>query len=190
MDNLCTSGVDRLQFLKSFEKDVLGEGSFGKVKGNDFVAVKNATLKERDEKKRFNMEIKTLIALGQEFDMSGIKENGCFFLNKGQFSNYPINVKLAMERMEGDLNDIRFDKNFALRQNVFWRIDIAIKMLLALKKMHTAKLLHMDIKTDNVFMLNKYTPVLGDFGLTHTITGAMAETDRMGTMIYVGAEIL
>ena len=42
--------------------------------------------------------------------MSGIKENGCFFLNKGQFSNYPINVKLAMERMEGDLNDIRFDK--------------------------------------------------------------------------------
>ena len=83
MDNLCTSDVDRLQFLKSFEKDVLGEGSFGKVKGNDLVAVKNATLKEHDDKKRFNMEIKTLIALGQEFDMSGIKENGCFFLNKG-----------------------------------------------------------------------------------------------------------
>ena len=56
--------------------------------------------------------------------------------------------------------------------------------------MHLAKLLHMDIKTDNVFMLNKYTPALGDFGLTHTMTGAMAETSRMGTLIYVGAEIL
>ena len=64
MDNLCTSGIDRLQFLKSFEKDILGQGSFGKVLGNDLVAVKNATLKEFDEKKRFNMEIKSLIALG------------------------------------------------------------------------------------------------------------------------------
>lgn len=39
----------------------------------------------------------------------------------------------------------------------------------------------MDIKTDNVFFMNKYTPVLGDFGLTHTFYNANKETDRMGT---------
>lgn len=77
-----------------------------------------------------------------------------------------------MERMQGDLNKIRFSKDTDIHKSLFWRIDMAIKMLLALKKMHLSKLLHMDIKTDNVFMLNEYTPVLGDFGLTHTFSAA------------------
>ena len=54
-------------------------------------------------------------------------------------------------------------------KNYFWSIDVSIKSLLALRKMHKSGLLHMDIKPDNTFMLNKYTPVLGDFGFTHTV---------------------
>ena len=39
-------------------------------------------IKDASDKKRFNMEIKALIALSKEFDMAGIKDQGCFFKNK------------------------------------------------------------------------------------------------------------
>lgn len=60
-----------------------------------------------------------------------------------------------MERMLGDINKIRTSKTLKkLNSNIFWKIDIAIKMVLALKKFHKTNLLHMDIKTDNIFMMN------------------------------------
>ena len=67
---------------------------------------------------------------------------------------------------------------------------MAIKSCLAVKKLHQSKLLHMDLKTDNIFMLNKYTPALGDFGMVHTFTSASTERDAMGTLIYVAYEIV
>ena len=72
MNEMCLSTDQRLNDLKAYEIDELGQGSFGVVKGNDYVAVKDALIKDFGEKKRFNMEMKALIALGSEFDMTSI----------------------------------------------------------------------------------------------------------------------
>ena len=41
-----------------------------------------------------------------------------------------------------------------------------IKMTLALYKFHIAGLIHSDLKLENYFLMNEYTVVLADFGLS------------------------
>lgn len=36
----------------------------------------------------------------------------------------------------------------------------------ALETLHNSNALHLDIKPDNILFMNKYTPVLADFGLS------------------------
>lgn len=38
-------------------------------------------IKDQSEKKSFNMEIKTLIAVSKEFDLASVIDNGCYFKN-------------------------------------------------------------------------------------------------------------
>lgn len=46
--------------------------------------------------------------------------------------------------------------------------DLMFKMATSLKRLHNYEVCHFDIKEANIFMMNKYTPVLSDLGLTNT----------------------
>lgn len=42
-------------------------------------------------------------------------------------------------------------------------------MIAALRTLHNSNALHLDIKPDNILLMNLYTPVLSDFGLSTRI---------------------
>lgn len=42
-------------------------------------------------------------------------------------------------------------------------------MVASLRIIHNSNALHLDIKPDNILFMNKYTPVLSDFGLSSRI---------------------
>ena len=47
-------------------------------------------------------------------------------------------------------------------------LDISLKLALTLDKIHTHDHGHYDIKDDNIFMNNKFSPVYGDLGIAMT----------------------
>ena len=44
---------------------------------------------------------------------------------------------------------------------------------------------HFDMKPENIFMMNKYTPIIGDLGLTSTFEKAKLKDFKGGTMYYL-----
>ena len=68
----------------------------------------------------------------------------------------------------------------------FWKLDMMFKLASALKKLHNIGLCHFDLKEDNIFMMNDYTPVLGDMGLMQSARKAKQEGFWGGTPIYMG----
>lgn len=63
-----------------------------------------------------------------------------------------------------------------------------IKITLALKKLHSNKIYHFDIKEDNIFMMNKFTPVLGDLGMAHRESQLKEKMPIMGTTYFLSPE--
>jgi NIMA (never in mitosis gene a)-related kinase len=63
-------------------------------------------------------------------------------------------------------------------------------MALGLKHMHDRKILHRDIKGDNVFMNKNETLKLGDFGISNVLahTASMAKSS-IGTPYYMSPEL-
>ena len=44
-------------------------------------------------------------------------------------------------------------------------MDIIFKILIGVKKLHDADILHLDLKEKNIMMMNDYVPVISDFGM-------------------------
>lgn len=53
--------------------------------------------------------------------------------------------------------------------------------------MHINKIYHLDIKPANFFMINKYNPVIADFGFTYS--SFQSRGGRFGTPGYMAPEI-
>ena len=47
-------------------------------------------------------------------------------------------------------------------------IDLTIKILIAISKLHYKGFGHFDIKSGNIFMYDDFTPLLADFGVSNT----------------------
>lgn len=101
-----------------------------------------------------------MVAFHNHLNLLGAKEQGCY-LNKKNLS-YHYDIMLKMDQMKGDL------KNYMFRRDVedFWKLDMMFKIAVAVKKLHDIDISHYDLKPANIMMMNKYFPVLGDFGLT------------------------
>lgn len=61
--------------------------------------------------------------------------------------------------------------------------------MLALGKLHRHDILHLDIKSDNILMMNKYTPVLADFGFSF-IKSLQSRNYTCGTPCYQAPETI
>ena len=56
-----------------------------------------------------------------------------------------------------------------MKNDPVWILDMMFKSAAAIKKLHNATICHFDIKEQNIFAMNEYTPVLGDLGMIHTV---------------------
>ncbi|KAM8939452.1 serine/threonine-protein kinase Nek1 [Pelodytes ibericus] len=165
----------------------IGEGSFGKailVKSNEDgkqyvikeIGISKMSNKEREESRRevavlANMKHPNIVQYRESFE-----ESGCLYI--------------VMDYCEGgDLfKRINTQKGvlFSEDQIMNWFVQLC----LALKHVHDRKILHRDIKSQNIFLTKSGTIQLGDFGIAR-ILNSTVELARtcIGTPYYLSPEI-
>ncbi|XP_067889513.1 serine/threonine-protein kinase Nek5-like isoform X2 [Heterodontus francisci] len=178
-----TATMDKYEVIR-----LLGEGAFGKaflVKAKDDsrqVVVKEIKTAKMHQKER-EASLKEVIL------MEKMKHpNIVTFLDSFEEDQ---SLYIVMEYCDsGDLMrrvNMQHGVCFAEEQVLDWFVQIC----LGLKHIHDRKILHRDIKTQNIFLCNKGVTVkLGDFGIARMLNNTMelART-RIGTPYYLSPEI-
>ncbi|XP_019377313.1 PREDICTED: serine/threonine-protein kinase Nek1 isoform X5 [Gavialis gangeticus] len=165
----------------------IGEGSFGKAvlvkskeNGKQYVikeiSISKMSNKEREESRRevavlANMKHPNIVLYRESFE-----ENGCLYI--------------VMDYCEGgDLfKKINAQKGILFSEDQI--MDWFVQICLALKHVHERKILHRDIKSQNIFLTKDGTIQLGDFGIARVLnsTVELART-CIGTPYYLSPEI-
>ncbi|XP_020661142.3 serine/threonine-protein kinase Nek1 isoform X1 [Pogona vitticeps] len=165
----------------------IGEGSFGKAilvkskeDGKQYVIkeinISKMSNKEREESRRevavlANMKHPNIVLYRESFE-----EGGCLFI--------------VMDYCEGgDLfKKINAQKGVLFSEDQI--MDWFVQICLALKHVHDRKILHRDIKSQNIFLTKDGTIQLGDFGIARVLnsTVELART-CIGTPYYLSPEI-
>ncbi|NXT40914.1 NEK1 kinase, partial [Pelecanoides urinatrix] len=165
----------------------IGEGSFGKAilvkakeNGEQYVIkeinISKMSNKEREESRRevavlANMKHPNIVLYRESFE-----ENGCLYI--------------VMDYCEGgDLfKKINAQKGILFSEDQI--LDWFVQICLALKHIHDRKILHRDIKSQNIFLTKDGTIQLGDFGIARVLnsTAELART-CIGTPYYLSPEI-
>ncbi|CAI5784109.1 serine serine/threonine-protein kinase Nek1 isoform X1 [Podarcis lilfordi] len=165
----------------------IGEGSFGKAilvkakeNGKQYVIkeinISKMSNKEREESRRevavlANMKHPNIVLYRESFE-----EGGCLYI--------------VMDYCEGgDLfKKINTQKGVLFSEDQI--MDWFVQICLALKHVHDRKILHRDIKSQNIFLTKDGTIQLGDFGIARVLnsTVELART-CIGTPYYLSPEI-
>ncbi|XP_030627992.1 serine/threonine-protein kinase Nek1 [Chanos chanos] len=174
--------------MEKYEKlKKIGEGSFGKAilvksreDGRQYVikeiGISRMSSKERQESRKevavlANMSHPNIVQYKESFE-----ENGCLYI--------------VMDYCEGgDLfKKINNQKGVLFHEEQI--LDWFVQICLALKHVHDRKILHRDIKSQNIFLTKDGTIQLGDFGIARVLnsTVELART-CIGTPYYLSPEI-
>ena len=76
-----------------------------------------------------------------------------------------MEVRLAMQQYKGSMENMVKNLKKGLRDDIKIA-DFAFKIASAIKKLHDREMYHFDLKEANIMLMNDYTPVIGDLGLT------------------------
>lgn len=167
---------------------IIGEGSFGKAllcyrkTDKRKCIVKEITKRSSNEKdnKKIEMEGTILSKLSHPNIVS------FWELFSAKFMFY-----IVMEFCDGgDLEKfIKLRHGSLLPENQV--LHIFVQISLAIKHIHDRKILHRDLKTQNVFLTTAGIVKLGDFGIARILsnTGELAST-RIGTPYYMSPEVM
>ncbi|XP_026884190.2 serine/threonine-protein kinase Nek1 isoform X2 [Electrophorus electricus] len=165
----------------------IGEGSFGKAilvrsreDGHQYVikeiGISRMSNKERQESRKevavlANMSHPNIVQYKESFE-----ENGCLYIIMDYCEGGDLFKKINNQK--GIL--------FSEEQILDWFVQIC----LALKHVHDHKILHRDIKSQNIFLSKDGTIQLGDFGIARVLnsTEELART-CIGTPYYLSPEI-
>ncbi|XP_028817996.1 serine/threonine-protein kinase Nek1 isoform X2 [Denticeps clupeoides] len=174
--------------MEKYEKvKKIGEGSFGKAvlvksreDGRQYVikeiGISRMSSKERQESRKevavlANMSHPNIVQYKESFE-----ESGCLYI--------------VMDYCEGgDLfKKINSQKGVLFQEEQI--LDWFVQICLALKHVHDRKILHRDIKSQNIFLTKDGTVQLGDFGIARVLnsTVELART-CIGTPYYLSPEI-
>ncbi|XP_016144001.1 serine/threonine-protein kinase Nek1 [Sinocyclocheilus grahami] len=174
--------MDKYERLKK-----IGEGSFGKailVKSRTDsrqyvikeIGISRMSNRERQESRRevavlANMSHPNIVQYKESFE-----ESGCLYIVMDYCEGGDLFKKINNQR--GTL--------FSEEQILDWFVQIC----LALKHVHDRKILHRDIKSQNIFLTKDGTIQLGDFGIARVLnsTVELART-CIGTPYYLSPEI-
>jgi serine/threonine protein kinase len=148
--------------ITAIEKEYIGKGSFGKIYGNDSFVSKTMKTEDSESLYLLNNELKLMIAYNTEYDFTNLHENSCWY--QYNYRQYHYEVKAKMDRMQSDMKAAL--RTSSLKSRTIWKIDMMFKILVGMKKMHDANILHLDLKEANIMMMNQYTPVIADFGMS------------------------
>ncbi|KAK4817971.1 hypothetical protein QYF61_003491 [Mycteria americana] len=179
--------MPRITMDKYIKVRKIGEGSFGKAilvkakeNGQQYVIkeinISKMSNKEREESRRevavlANMKHPNIVLYRESFE-----ENGCLYI--------------VMDYCEGgDLfKKINAQKGILFSEDQI--LDWFVQICLALKHIHDRKILHRDIKSQNIFLTKDGTIQLGDFGIARVLnsTAELART-CIGTPYYLSPEI-
>ncbi|XP_045141995.1 serine/threonine-protein kinase Nek1 [Echinops telfairi] len=164
---------------KYVKQQKIGEGSFGKAilvkskeDGRQYVIkeinISRMSSKEKEESRRevavlANMKHPNIVQYRESFEESG-----------------PHGFSLCKQTAT----------SFSLRAADRWILDWFVQICLALKHVHDRKILHRDIKSQNIFLTKDGTIQLGDFGIARVLnsTVELART-CIGTPYYLSPEI-
>ncbi|XP_051472420.1 serine/threonine-protein kinase Nek1 isoform X9 [Apus apus] len=156
----------------------IGEGSFGKailVKAKEDdqqyvikeINISKMSNKEREESRRevavlANMKHPNIVLYRESFE-----ENGCLYI--------------VMDYCEGgDLfKKINAQKGILFSEDQI--LDWFVQICLALKHIHDRKILHRDIKSQNIFLTKDGTIQLGDFGIARVLN---SDIWALGCVLY------
>ncbi|NXU47474.1 NEK1 kinase, partial [Turnix velox] len=165
----------------------IGEGAFGKAilvkakeNGQQYVIkeinISKMSNKEREESRREVAVLATMKHPNIVLYRESFEENGCLYI--------------VMDYCEGgDLfQKINAQKGVLFSEDQI--LDWFVQICLALKHIHDRKILHRDIKSQNIFLTKDGTIQLGDFGIARVLnsTAELART-CVGTPYYLSPEI-
>ncbi|XP_067841974.1 serine/threonine-protein kinase Nek5-like [Heptranchias perlo] len=178
-----TTTMDKYEVIR-----LIGEGAFGKaflVKAKDDntqVVIKKIKTAKMRQKER-EASLKEVILLGK------MKHpNIVTFLDSFEERQ---NLYIVMEYCDGGdlMRRINMQRGvcFGEEQVLDWFVQICLGM----KHIHDRKILHRDIKTQNIFLCNKGVTVkLGDFGIARMLNNTMELAHTcIGTPYYLSPEI-
>ncbi|XP_035997393.1 serine/threonine-protein kinase Nek1 [Fundulus heteroclitus] len=174
--------------MEKYEKvKQIGEGSFGKAilvkskeDGRHYVikeiGISGMSSKERQESRRevavlANMSHPNIVQYKESFE-----EGGCLYIVMDYCEGGDLFKKINSQK------GVLFPED----QILHWFVQIC----LALKHVHDRKILHRDIKSQNIFLTKEGTVQLGDFGIARVLnsTVELART-CIGTPYYLSPEI-
>ena len=166
----------------------IGQGAHGQVlkainkKENKLYAIKRLNFKDISEKERKNIEKE--VKLLKELKHPNIISYKDSFEDKDNYYNI---VTLFCEG--GDMYNKILHQNgeyFSEEQILNWMVQI----LLGLSYVHDQKIIHRDIKPQNIFIQNKYKICIGDFGIAKIVnqTQTLKTTMIQGTPLYMSPE--
>ncbi|EGR29846.1 protein kinase domain protein [Ichthyophthirius multifiliis] len=168
---------------------LLGEGAFGKaylvedLQTHELLVQKQMDTKNmsQEEKKETQKEAKILQALNHP---NIVKFKEVYTTKKGKLC-------IIMEYADGgDIGKIiKESKGKYLNENQI--IDWFTQICLALKHVHDRKIIHRDLKGQNIFLTKNNLIKLGDFGIARVLTKTIDKAKTMvGTPYYLSPEII
>lgn len=187
------SGIENFTQVKK-----LGQGGFGTVflvrdnRDQKLYVMKEVDLSKTDEKGR-QEALKEASFLKQMSHPNIIGYNEYFEglgPPKGRMGRRSPMLYIVMAYADGGDLEAKIKnargRGFSETQVMDWLVQV----LLALKHIHDRKILHRDIKTQNIFLTRNNTVKLGDFGIAKNLahTFAKAKT-QIGTPYYLSPEI-
>jgi NIMA (never in mitosis gene a)-related kinase len=177
------SATSQFKVLKKLGKGGCGRALLAKdIKTSELMVIKEIIFSEKEDSQR-------TAALNEIKVIEKLKHNNIIKFYGSSSSNEKI--LLLMEYADGgDLESLIQNQNKKLfDENKI--LDIFIQLCFAVKYLHDRKILHRDLKPSNVFMTNKGTVKLGDFGFEKALASTISlNATQVRTPYCISPEIL
>ena len=114
-------------------------------------------------------------------------------LFKDVFKDSRMNLNVVMEYADGGelADEIKRRKNSGQTFSEEEILSYFTQICLALKHCHDRKILHRDLKPQNIFMTRTGICKLGDFGISKVLNGTKSKAQStVGTPLYLSPELL
>ena len=170
-------------------KEELGKGAFGSVylvkrniDGQEY-AMKRVKIIQLDEKEKEN-------ALNEIRILASLNHKNIIGYNEAFFDEITRTLNIVMEYADdGDLSKkIKYNLKNGLifREDVIW--DYLIQILEGINYLHENKIMHRDLKSANIFLMDDGTIKIGDLNVSKISEMGIAFT-QIGTPYYASPEI-
>jgi serine/threonine protein kinase len=169
----------------------IGSGMYGEVykalnkSENKYYAIKRLNFKDISDKEKnsINKEVSIL----QKLNHPNILSYKDSFIDRDNYYSIVTNFCEGGDIYKQIQNHKQKNEYFSEEQILKWMIQL----LLGLSYIHKKKIIHRDIKPQNIFIINKYLICIGDFGIAKIINQTQTQTigtSIVGTPLYMSPE--